>query len=173
MSITANQTALASDFVSTSAGAGDSGKVPKLNGSGVLDTSFMTFKGLLNSGQTTYNLATASGAQNIAHGLGVAPKLVRIKAFYNNAPTSVSAIVRSETETLYSNSTQSSTHDMFITGDGATTSSGLVGTTFRVYTSLSDYQTGTITVDATNIIITWSKSSSPTGTAYLLWEAIA
>lgn len=41
MAIIAGQQALASDFVSTSAGAGDSGKVPKLNGSGVLDTSFL------------------------------------------------------------------------------------------------------------------------------------
>jgi hypothetical protein len=31
---------LAADFISTSAGAGDEGKVPKLNGSGVLDLSF-------------------------------------------------------------------------------------------------------------------------------------
>lgn len=40
MTIAANSTALAADFVSTSAGAGDSGKVPKLNASGQLDDSF-------------------------------------------------------------------------------------------------------------------------------------
>lgn len=37
MSITAGQTAVASDFVSTSAGAADSGKVPKLSALGQLD----------------------------------------------------------------------------------------------------------------------------------------
>ena len=41
MSIVAGQQILASDFISTSAGAGDSGKVPKLNASGKLDSSFL------------------------------------------------------------------------------------------------------------------------------------
>lgn len=40
MSIIAGQTILAADFISSSAGASDSGKVPKLNASGVLDPSF-------------------------------------------------------------------------------------------------------------------------------------
>lgn len=38
--ISPNATALASDFVSTSAGAADVGKVPKLNASGLLDDTF-------------------------------------------------------------------------------------------------------------------------------------
>lgn len=41
MAITAGQDAVAADFVSTSAGAGDSGKVPKLNSAGQLDNSFL------------------------------------------------------------------------------------------------------------------------------------
>lgn len=44
--ISAGQQILASDFVSTSAGAGDSGKVPKLNGSGKLDSSFFSVANL-------------------------------------------------------------------------------------------------------------------------------
>ena len=42
MAITAGSDILASDFISTSAGAGSSGKVPKLNASGKIDGSFMT-----------------------------------------------------------------------------------------------------------------------------------
>jgi hypothetical protein len=30
--------------------------------------------------------------------------------------------------------------------------------------------TGVITFDATNIIITWTKNGSPTGTYQILWE---
>lgn len=172
MPITANSTALASDFVDTSAGAGDSGKVPKLNASGQIDTSFLVFKGLFGSGQTTYNLATASGTQNIAHGLGVAPKLVRIKAIYNSSPSNNSSIVRSQAETVYANGSQSSVYDLIVTGDG-NSSTGSIGTLFRIYVSGSDTQTGVVTVDATNISIAWTKSSSPAGTAYLLWDAIA
>lgn len=40
MAITTGQQAVASDFVDTSAGAGDSGKVPKLGGAGKLDETF-------------------------------------------------------------------------------------------------------------------------------------
>src|SRR4051812_2090806 len=42
MAITAGSNALASDFISTSSGAGDTGKVPKLNASGKLDSSFLS-----------------------------------------------------------------------------------------------------------------------------------
>jgi len=41
MPISAGQNGVASDFINESAGAGDSGKVPKLNADGVLDKSFI------------------------------------------------------------------------------------------------------------------------------------
>ena len=41
MGLLTGQTVVQGDFVTTSAGAGDSGKVPKLNASGLLDTSFI------------------------------------------------------------------------------------------------------------------------------------
>ena len=44
MAIQQGQQALASDFVSTSGGTNDAGKVPKLNSSGKIDNSFMTVK---------------------------------------------------------------------------------------------------------------------------------
>lgn len=47
MSITTGQTALASDFVASSAGASDAGKVPKLNASGLLDNSFLGITGMI------------------------------------------------------------------------------------------------------------------------------
>ena len=46
MSITAGQDILASDFVSTSAGAGDSGKVAKLDSTGKIDTTFHKLHGV-------------------------------------------------------------------------------------------------------------------------------
>lgn len=45
MSIVAGSDILASDFISTSAGAGDSGKAPKLNASGKLDKTFPSIFG--------------------------------------------------------------------------------------------------------------------------------
>jgi len=35
----------------------------------------------------------------------------------------------------------------------------------------SDNQTGVVTVDATNIVITWTKAGTPTGTYSFIWEA--
>lgn len=61
MSITAGSDILASDFISTSAGAGDSGKVPKLNSSGKIDSSFLKFGGTGADGALTIT----SGATNI------------------------------------------------------------------------------------------------------------
>ncbi len=47
MSIIAGQTALASDFVASSAGSGDAGKVPMLDASGLLDNSFLGLTGII------------------------------------------------------------------------------------------------------------------------------
>ena len=59
MAISTGSAASASDFVSTSAGAGDSGKVPKLNASGVLDKSFMGSAFETTTG-TTHSLTTTA-----------------------------------------------------------------------------------------------------------------
>lgn len=68
MTITAGSDIIVSDFVSTSAGAGDSGKVPKLNAVGQIDRTFLkaSFGGTgadgalsISSGTTNYDLAGA------------------------------------------------------------------------------------------------------------------
>lgn len=69
--------------------------------------------------------------------------------------------------TRYNGTTQSS-FSIYGTS-GAPTSA----TTFTLNGSGSanGTQTGVVTWDATNIIITWTKTSSPTGTYTLLWNA--
>lgn len=66
MAIVANSTALASDFVSTPSGAGDSGKVAKLDSNGKIPTGFLRFGGdgsdgalAISSGTTTISFASA------------------------------------------------------------------------------------------------------------------
>jgi len=61
MAITAGSDILASDFISTSAGAGDSGKAPKLNGSGKLDRTFIQVGSLSD---VTASRAFATNYQN-------------------------------------------------------------------------------------------------------------
>ena len=72
--IASGQTILASDYVSTSAGAGDSGKVPKLNASGVLDSSFISAQTPLErlvSSFTADEAISAKKAVYLSDGSGV------------------------------------------------------------------------------------------------------
>ena len=117
---------------------------------------------LYKNGDTTKNAADASTTQNIAHGLGKIPKKVRIKArvlLGNDQRVS---------ETVYNGTTQSSISYYGI-------SASVVANTFTLTNTTTGNGTtvGVVTFDATNIIITWTKTSSPTGTYILLWEAEA
>lgn len=109
----------------------------------------------------------------VAHGLGIIPKLVRMTSYYNNNPFSGSSVSMAMSSTAFSSSTQSSTYSVITTGDGATGSTANSGNTFRIGGNTSAYEEGSISVDATNITITWSKTGSPTGSAFIIWDATA
>jgi hypothetical protein len=55
------------DFITTSAGAGDSGKAPKLNASGKLDPSFFTIE---TTAGATHSLTTVAGQRVIVWAKG-------------------------------------------------------------------------------------------------------
>lgn len=135
-------------------------KVVRTNGTGLLDLSIMS--NLFSVGSTTYNASTASGTQNIAHGLGITPKRVAISAVYsiNN--------YMARAYTIYNGTTQASNYTSI---DAGGIDVEYVGDSFKLLEDNNYSQTGVITTDATNIIITWTKAGSPTGTIYLLWEA--
>lgn len=127
----------------------------------------------VGTGATTYDLASASGTQTIAHGLGVAPRLVRLTALFSDSSTTDPAVI-SNAFALYSSSTQSSVFNSHRSSSSASSNESKHGSTFTIYSDAdSKYQSGVITVDATNITITWTKTSTPTGTANLIWEALA
>jgi len=137
------------------------------NGSGANLTNLpnsVTYK----NGTTTRDASLASSTQTIAHGLGVAPKYVRITALINTVNTNGTGIQFNQSLAVYNGTTQSS---MSVQAQSTTTSA--VTTTFILSsgTLVSDYQTGVITVDATNINIAWTKTGAPSGTWTLLWEA--
>lgn len=128
--------------------------------------------GAYSSGTTTKNANDASATQTIAHGLGVTPKYVRIKAVI--ALTSTSGVDPGMywAETTYNGTTQSS---ISVYKTSATVTA--VGTTFLISsTNTGDTanSTGVVTVDATNISIAWTKTGSPgTSIFTILWEAQA
>jgi len=115
------------------------------------------------NGTTTYNLATASGTQNIAHGLGRIPKKIRITGIKDYGYTTGINVLS------YNGTIGACVRRAYV----ASASYESVGTTLKFYLSaaIAHYATGTVTFDATNIIITWVKTESPTGTVYIMWEA--
>jgi len=127
------------------------------------------------NGATTYDLSTASGVQNIAHGLGVAPRLVHIYVIYSDLASATTAARIGFTMTTYNGTTQASLHVGHNSGSGATANYSDHGALFKIYGDINGnkQQAGVVTVDATNIIITWTKTNAPTGTANIVWDAIA
>lgn len=128
------------------------------------------------TGIVTKNITDASTTQNIPHGLGRVPKLVRI----DGAVIITTAITQMCTGVY--DGTNNNGLSVCI-GEGTSTAA-----TDAVYTSTSialgfsplvatnpftgaNRQTGIITVDATNIIITWTKTGTVASlVASLLWQ---
>lgn len=91
----------------------------------------------------------------IPHTLGKIPKRVKMVISFSTGTFVASS------ETIFTAS-QSSVYF----------STGAAGNTFRITSSSGNFAEGVVTIDATNINITWTKTGSPTGTPTLLWEAL-
>ncbi len=135
------------------------GTIPAAN----LPATGLTYK----NGTATKNAADADAVQNIAHGLGATPKKIKITAIGEKTSDSANANI---TITVYNGTTQSSI------SKGGSSATGGVNTNFAIGMAVSDWASnhwtvGVVTWDATNIIITWTKTGSPTGVYTLLWEA--
>jgi len=114
---------------------------------------------------TTKNAADASTTQNIANGLGVIPKNVRIRAYlvYDNVNDKILIA-----DTVYNGTTQASfSNYVGFAGAIEQTNSFIL----NAATGPAHTQSGALTFDATNVIITWTKVGSPTGTYILIVEA--
>ncbi|MDF1498511.1 MAG: hypothetical protein P1P85_04135 [Patescibacteria group bacterium] len=119
------------------------------------------------SGTTSKNLADASGIQNIAHGLGKTPK--KIKLHFTKVHNSTTG-THYYLDLVYNGTT---TSVIGVLSDGNYTVE-VIGSTLKIISgSSANYQIGVLSFDATNIIITWTKSGTPTGTHFILWEAEA
>ncbi len=121
----------------------------------------------LKAGSTTHDVST-TGTQNIAHGLGVIPKMIRATGFYSSSNIFSSVCVGTYDGT--------NTNSVETVIDTTSTLNGTNLSTTNIIQGDSSAGGGaralaSVTFDATNIILTWSKSGSPTGTMNILWEA--
>lgn len=130
------------------------------------------FSPTCKSGTTTYSLATASGSQTIAHGLGRTPKSVKIKAFgpltnYGGYPNSIGSYDGSSNACIYYGASDETSLAYYDTVGNSSTYGVYV---YYGSSGGENSQKAIISVDATNITLAWTKTNSPTGTAYILWE---
>lgn len=160
-----------SDIINNNASTIKHGFAPKLSGNTNTflrgDGTYSSLPGGLISyanGTTTKNAADASTVQNIPHGLGIKPVFIRLKASMVRTSASVLWL---ESESIYNGTTQSS-QSVYISGNVATTADN----TFTLNNDTAAGTTrGVITADTTNIIITWTKTGTASGTYQLLWQA--
>lgn len=124
------------------------------------------------NGGTTKDASDASTTQNIAHGLGKTPKQVKITAVVSASNQAASGFLQNwRSETVYDGTTQSSLSTYQVTAAGGNFNTDTTFTLNTASSGVATTQVGVVTFDATNIIITWTKTGSPTGSYLLLWEA--
>lgn len=150
---------------------GTSGNVMTSNGTDWTSATPATVS--FKNGVTTYDLATASGNQTIAHGLGVTPKFVRFTVTMDS--TNIGTLHNTLSTGVYNGTTNSVVYrvEEELTGIFMSANSS---TSYCIYleTLLNLSQSATATFDSTNITLAWTRTgSTPAGTAYIMWEAYA
>lgn len=157
---------LSHDFTNTtyyktsSAWAWDSGKVPKLDGTGKLDTTFLPTYPTLRKNVTTftYDTSTATGSQVVNHWLWVTPTYIAIAGVEGN------------------NTTQGAwdgTNNKCIYKNDAGTITGIDTTHCIRSSATANNSIATVSAaDSTTFTLSWTKQSSPTGTMSFLAELI-
>ncbi|MEK7179969.1 MAG: hypothetical protein AAB706_00680 [Patescibacteria group bacterium] len=130
------------------------------NGAGALPT-WTAFAGVTyKNGVDSY--AGATGNQTIAHGLGVTPRILRIRA-----AESVGVIL--DSYGIYNGTTTSGWSWLVQTGTTQTTVTSTINIITIDQGGGTNMYVATATMDATNITLAWTKSGSP-GTVKFTWE---
>lgn len=168
-----NPNTIFSFTISASAGAGDAGKVPKLNGSGYVDETMIPFDYLktvvYNTGIITRNIDGGNGTVNVAHGLSVVPKCVRLKAYKTSGSSVFQAFGFSDGthQSAYAYQLKSSSSEASVSTNS--TSAALI--LFDSTSTTANNNTCTISFDATNIIFSWTDTGgNPSTTINIVWE---
>lgn len=135
-----------------------------------------------NAGNTSYDLSTASGTQNIAHGLGVVPRFIKISYLYSRSNQQLG----SSTPNFFNGmgTYNGSTYTNVFTGSDSGSTGSNYYSVFQNTTSIVTYTAGSVgtdvkqvatvsSLDSTNITLSWTKTNTPTGTLIMMWEAYA
>jgi hypothetical protein len=126
-----------------------------------------------NVGTFTKDVSEVTGSTTtITHGLATTPRLVRISLTTNSAGDALQTSLGSYNGTNYVRLfTLYDISSAAMYQSQSTTDIVLISRT-GVY--LTEFQTATVTtLNSTSIILTWTKTGSPTGTYTVMWEALA
>lgn len=114
------------------------------------------------------DLSTASGSQTIAHNLGVKPNFVRIDS---KVMLGSNGNAHSECVGFYDGNNTTSVYSHSNNGSGSGTGSS-TSNIINVWDELlAGLQVASITFDATNITLNWTKSGSAGGTCVMMIES--
>lgn len=140
---------------------GAAGELLKSGGAGANPAWVEAHRGIFKQGIGQKDASEASTTQVFAHSVGVAPKRIRLTAFVDSQDACSVGAWRGAGD------------ENFLSKDNANVLTNGGGVAIRISTTAGNYQTGAVTVDATNITITWTKTGTPSGVFYFLWEAEA
>lgn len=119
------------------------------------------------SGLTTKDTTDANTTQTIAHGLGATPNKIKLltQHTYNAGLTFSFGVFDASGQRCTKGTMSAAAH----TNDTHATAAIVLE---EQTTPSSNFVVGTVSVDATNISITWVKTGTPNTTQIILWEAI-
>lgn len=142
---------------------GSSGQILTSNGAGSDPTFQDNYQ--FKNGVATRAGNTSSGSQTIAHGLGKTPKQTKIRIKWKGA----TAVVQSDSDGVYNGTTTSSVFATDGTGTTGTSSANIA----EIYQSSTIHQKATISVDGTNITLTWTLTGAmDADNMAILWEVV-
>lgn len=116
-------------------------------------------------GATSRNMTAATGTQNIAHGMSVTPKRIKITATYASTNGSSNNSFGVFDGTSYAT--------VYVQDNSGQTAASSTAQVVFLRQSSGNQQVATAAIDGTNITLSWTKTGSPTGLAQILWEAWA
>lgn len=112
--------------------------------------------------------------ETIAHGLGKTPKLVRLSMIGYSATNAQPRFSNGAYDGTTNNCVWATNRDNGSPGSNNTWFPAISSTYSVIFgTTSGNENQGAITVDGTNITITYTKNGSPTGNMYVVWEALA
>jgi hypothetical protein len=130
-------------------------------------------------GVTNYDLTTATGTQNIAHGLGKTPKFIKITYIYETGPVATLPVPIRQGFGTFNGTSYSGQYVASTSGSP----SASYYSNFNNSSSIINYNQGgggsnvsqiaTASLNSTNIVLSWTKTNSPSGNLLMAWEAFA